>query len=281
MCRICSTFARKIGTSMAKIVVFTGAGVSAESGLGTFRDSDGLWEHYRVEDVCTHEAWLRNPELCVKFYNDRRRDTLAAQPNAAHIAIAKLQEVFPDTQIITQNIDDLHERAGAKNVVHLHGGMGATLRRPPSQRIAAETLHRLLRRRSALFRGSLPDCRYRRHHDRGGHKPECLSRCFAAPLHAPGYSYLFCGSGPAGVRRMGRQDHTYPQKSNGRRARVGGKTDSYVIFELRKKTYKTPLNAFALRATRTYLLKPTCEQAPRWLLSSKPATLTRKSLQRT
>lgn len=106
---------------MAKIVVFTGAGVSAESGLGTFRDSDGLWEHYRVEDVCTHEAWLTNPQLCVKFYNDRRRDTLAAQPNAAHIAIAKLQQVFPDTEVITQNIDDLHERAGAKNVVHLHG----------------------------------------------------------------------------------------------------------------------------------------------------------------
>ena len=101
---------------MPKIVVFTGAGVSAESGLGTFRDSDGLWEHYRVDDVCTHEAWLRNPQLCVKFYNDRRRDTLAAKPNAAHVAIAKLQQVFPDTQIITQNIDDLHERAGAKNV---------------------------------------------------------------------------------------------------------------------------------------------------------------------
>ena len=75
---------------MAKIVVFTGAGVSAESGLGTFRDSDGLWEHYRVEDVCTHEAWLTNPQLCVKFYNDRRRDTLAAQPNAAHVKCCRL-----------------------------------------------------------------------------------------------------------------------------------------------------------------------------------------------
>ena len=74
-----------------RIVVFTGAGVSAESGLGTFRDSDGLWEHYRIEDVCTHEAWLRNPQLCVDFYNARRKDTLAAQPNAAHVAIAKLQ----------------------------------------------------------------------------------------------------------------------------------------------------------------------------------------------
>ena len=98
---------------MKKIVVFTGAGVSAESGLGTFRDSDGLWEHYRIEDVCTHEAWLRNPQLCVDFYNARRKDTLAAQPN--------LQQAIPGTKIITQNIDDLHERAGAKDVVHLHG----------------------------------------------------------------------------------------------------------------------------------------------------------------
>lgn len=103
------------------IVVFTGAGVSAESGLGTFRDSDGLWEKYRIEDVCTHDAWLRNPQLCVDFYNARRKDTLAAQPNAAHYAITRLQEAFPDTQIITQNIDDLHERAGSKHITHLHG----------------------------------------------------------------------------------------------------------------------------------------------------------------
>ena len=106
---------------MKQIVVFTGAGVSAESGLGTFRDSDGLWEKYRIEDVCTHEAWLRNPQLCVDFYNARRRDTLAAQPNAAHLAITRLQEAFPSPQIITQNIDDLHERAGSVNVTHLHG----------------------------------------------------------------------------------------------------------------------------------------------------------------
>ena len=106
---------------MPKIVVFTGAGVSAESGLGTFRDADGLWEKYRIEDVCTHEAWLRNPQLCVDFYNARRKDTLAAQPNAAHYAITKLQEAIPSTQIVTQNIDDLHERAGSKNIVHLHG----------------------------------------------------------------------------------------------------------------------------------------------------------------
>ncbi len=103
------------------IVVFTGAGVSAESGLGTFRDSDGLWEKYRIEDVCTHDAWLRNPQLCVDFYNARRKDCLAAQPNAAHYAITRLQEAFPSTQIITQNIDDLHERAGSHSITHLHG----------------------------------------------------------------------------------------------------------------------------------------------------------------
>lgn len=106
---------------MPKIVVFTGAGVSAESGFGTFRDSDGLWEKYRVEDVCTHDAWERNPQLCVDFYNARRRDTLAAQPNAAHYALARLQQAIPDTAIITQNIDNLHERAGSTGVVHLHG----------------------------------------------------------------------------------------------------------------------------------------------------------------
>ena len=106
---------------MKKIVVFTGAGVSAESGLGTFRDSGGIWETFRIEDVCTPEAWQRNPEKCVEFYNLRRRDALAAQPNLAHYAIAKLQEFFPDTQVITQNIDNLHERAGSTNVLHLHG----------------------------------------------------------------------------------------------------------------------------------------------------------------
>lgn len=112
---------RNFAEVMKKIVVFTGAGVSAESGLGTFRDADGLWEKYRIEDVCTHEAWLRNPQLCVDFYNARRRDTMAARPNAAHEAIARLERAFPGTVVVTQNIDDLHERAGSTHVVHLHG----------------------------------------------------------------------------------------------------------------------------------------------------------------
>ncbi len=105
---------------MKNIVILTGAGISAESGLRTFRDTDGLWEGYNIEDVATPEAWRRNPELVQEFYNMRRRDVLAAQPNAAHYALARLQEKYR-VNVITQNIDDLHERAGSKNVLHLHG----------------------------------------------------------------------------------------------------------------------------------------------------------------
>ena len=105
---------------MKKIVILTGAGISAESGLKTFRDSDGLWEGYNIEDVATPEAWQRNPQMVQQFYNERRKSVLEAQPNIAHIALARLEEQY-DVTIITQNIDDLHERAGSTNVVHLHG----------------------------------------------------------------------------------------------------------------------------------------------------------------
>lgn len=103
-----------------KIVVLTGAGISAESGLQTFRDGDGLWENHRIEDVATPDAWRRNPELVLQFYNMRREACLAAQPNAAHYGLAILEQ-SQDVVIITQNIDDLHERAGSTNVLHLHG----------------------------------------------------------------------------------------------------------------------------------------------------------------
>jgi len=103
-----------------KLVVLTGAGISAESGLKTFRDSDGLWEGYDIEDVATPRAWKKNPQLVLEFYNYRRREVAKAQPNAAHIGLAELQDDF-DVHIITQNIDDLHERAGSKKVLHLHG----------------------------------------------------------------------------------------------------------------------------------------------------------------
>ena len=106
--------------SKKKLVVLTGAGVSAESGLKTFRDSDGLWEGYNIEDVATPRAWRKNPQLVLEFYNYRRKNVRDPQPNAAHYGLASLQEKF-DVHIITQNIDDLHERAGSKNVLHLHG----------------------------------------------------------------------------------------------------------------------------------------------------------------
>jgi NAD-dependent deacetylase len=105
---------------MKKIVVITGAGISAESGLQTFRDSGGLWEGYNVYDVATPEAWIRNPDLVQKFYNERRKSVIAAQPNPAHYALVKLQEKY-DVTVITQNIDDLHERAGSTKIIHLHG----------------------------------------------------------------------------------------------------------------------------------------------------------------
>ncbi len=102
------------------LVVFTGAGISAESGIKTFRDADGLWMGYNIEDVASPEGWKKDPETVLEFYNQRRRDVALAKPNAAHFALAEWQENFNIT-IITQNIDDLHERAGSKNVLHLHG----------------------------------------------------------------------------------------------------------------------------------------------------------------
>ena len=103
-----------------KVVAFTGSGISAESGLKTFRDSDGLWEEYNVYDVATPEAWHRDRKLVLEFYNARRRQAMNAKPNAAHEALAKLESKF-DVEVITQNIDDLHERAGSSKVLHLHG----------------------------------------------------------------------------------------------------------------------------------------------------------------
>ncbi len=102
------------------IVVLTGAGISAESGLKTFRDTDGLWMGYNIEDVATPRGFAKNPALVLDFYNQRRRDVAQAKPNNAHIGLAELENYF-DVTIITQNIDDLHERAGSTNILHLHG----------------------------------------------------------------------------------------------------------------------------------------------------------------
>ncbi len=103
-----------------RITILSGAGISAESGIKTFRDSNGLWEEHRIEDVATPEAWHRDPKLVLHFYNLRRKQLLEVEPNAAHRAITDLQEQF-DVHVITQNVDDLHERAGNNKVLHLHG----------------------------------------------------------------------------------------------------------------------------------------------------------------
>ncbi|MCF0177324.1 MAG: NAD-dependent deacylase, partial [Bacteroidales bacterium] len=105
---------------MKKLAVLSGAGVSAESGIKTFRDSDGLWENYNVQDVASIEGWYRNPKLVLQFYNERRKQLETAQPNKAHKLIAELEQNF-DVTVITQNIDNLHEKGGSTKVIHLHG----------------------------------------------------------------------------------------------------------------------------------------------------------------
>jgi NAD-dependent deacetylase len=106
-----------------KIVVLTGAGMSAESGISTFRDANGLWENHDVMDVATPEGWRKNPELVLDFYNQRRRQLKTVEPNAAHFYLKKLEEEY-DVSIITQNVDNLHERAGSSDIIHLHGELG-------------------------------------------------------------------------------------------------------------------------------------------------------------
>lgn len=111
-----------------RIVVLTGAGISAESGLPTFRDAGGLWEGYRVEDVATPEGYARDPDTVLRFYDDRRRALAHAEPNAAHRALARLEAAWgPDLLVVTQNVDDLHERAGTRNLIHMHGELRRAL----------------------------------------------------------------------------------------------------------------------------------------------------------
>lgn len=105
---------------MKKLVVLSGAGISAESGISTFRDAGGLWDKYPVEQVATPEGYAANPELVTRFYNERRKQLLTVQPNKAHKIVAELEQYF-DVTVITQNVDNLHERAGSKRIIHLHG----------------------------------------------------------------------------------------------------------------------------------------------------------------
>ena len=124
-----------------RIVILTGAGISAESGLRTFRDSDGLWEDHRIEDVATPEAFTRNPHLVQTFYHARRRTSRAAVPNLAHAALARLEAMLPgEVMIVTQNVDDLHERAGSRNVLHMHGSLEGALCAACAHRWAAPAI---------------------------------------------------------------------------------------------------------------------------------------------
>lgn len=107
---------------MKKLVVFTGAGISAESGIRTFRDMGGLWEEYDIMEVASYEGWQNNMELVLKFYNDRRKQLIECRPNEGHTGLVELEKHF-NVHIITQNVDDLHERAGSKNILHLHGNL--------------------------------------------------------------------------------------------------------------------------------------------------------------
>ncbi len=120
---------------MTKLIFLTGAGMSAESGISTFRDSGGLWENNRIEDIATPNAWASNPERVQEFYNSRRKQIMAAQPNEAHLALKKLEKNF-SVEVITQNIDDLHERAGSTNVLHLHGNIRFSKSSGPNQECA-------------------------------------------------------------------------------------------------------------------------------------------------
>lgn len=125
-----------------KIVVLTGAGVSAESGISTFRDADGLWEGHDVMEVATPQGWAKNQELVLKFYNDRRRQLKEVEPNAAHIALKQLEEKH-DVVIITQNVDNLHERAESSNIIHLHGELNKVrcIEHPNDVKVWTEDLH--------------------------------------------------------------------------------------------------------------------------------------------
>lgn len=127
---------------MKKVVVLSGAGISAESGIQTFRASDGLWENYNIEDVATPRAWQKNPDLVLEFYNQRRRQLAGVHPNAGHYALAALQDAF-EVQVVTQNVDDLHERAGSARVLHLHGELTKARSTGPSQAIVPIAYHDL------------------------------------------------------------------------------------------------------------------------------------------
>ena len=154
----------------ASIVILTGAGISAESGLKTFRASDGLWEGHKIEDVATPESFARNPERVHDFYNMRRRDVLAAAPNAAHKSLAELEQKWMgETLLVTQNIDDLHERAGSKNLIHMHGEVLKTFCTNCAREEGNEHVFKMECRNDINTKETCPECEYA-----GGIRPDIV-----------------------------------------------------------------------------------------------------------
>ena len=144
------TFAKLALDAQTRVFILSGAGISAESGLRTFRDSGGLWEEHRVEDVATPEGFATDPQLVWRFYSERRRQAAACQPNPAHVALAKLEEALSDRLFLcTQNVDSLHERAGSREVVHMHGELLST---------RCERCERPAFRDHALYLEAIPRC---------------------------------------------------------------------------------------------------------------------------
>ena len=178
----------------AGIVVLTGAGISAESGLRTFRDADGLWENHRVEDVATPEAFVRKPALVYRFYNERRRSLPGVAPNAAHEALARLEAAWPGNfLLVTQNVDDLHDRAGSRKLLHMHGEL------LKARCLACRAVHPWTGDLDADDR--CPACRHGRlrpHIVWFGERPLAMERIYAALERCA----LFVAIGPSG--------HVYP-----------------------------------------------------------------------
>jgi NAD-dependent SIR2 family protein deacetylase len=207
-----------------RLFVLTGAGVSAESGLATFRGSGGLWNGYRVDQVATPEAWHADPKLVWRFYSMRRRDALAAQPNAAHVALAKIEQTLGDRfYLCTQNVDDLHERGGSHRVHHMHGTLFASrcvdcglpfhdqklyedANKPAHMRTvwrAGSPAHRVVRRNSVRYGRNLSRTRSGHALAGGGYVRFCISCCGVCP-HRQSAGNPYYLRGPRGTSERGR-----------------------------------------------------------------------------
>ena len=219
---------------MKKLVVLTGAGISAESGLSTFRDADGLWNNYPVMDVASHDGFVRNPALIHSFYNSLRRQLLDKKPNAAHLGLKELEKDF-DVRIITQNVDDLHERAGSSHVLHLHGELMKVRSMTHEERVdigrharrvwrPCEAAHRVLPGGCAQLRPGCENCPGGRHLCGYRHIAQRLSCRRTALLRAKERANLLYRPSPGCNSRGRGQRHGDSRTGDCRRQRTNQKT---------------------------------------------------------